>query len=99
MPPPTAPITRKPVFDPDLPWRLHPSVALRPERFGALAYSFSTRQLSFLKSPDLVRLVRTLDEHPTATAAAAALGLPLDQQHALLRALCTLASSEMISVR
>ena len=32
-------------------WRLDGSVALRPEPFGALAYHFGTRKLSFLKTP------------------------------------------------
>ena len=36
------------------------SVALRPEPFGALAYDFHTRRLSFLKSPQLVDVVRRL---------------------------------------
>jgi putative mycofactocin binding protein MftB len=37
-------------FDLDRPWQVGRGVALRPERFGALAYSFDTRRLSFLKS-------------------------------------------------
>ena len=40
-------------------WRLDPSVALRPERFGALAYHFGTRKLSFLKTPELVYIVHS----------------------------------------
>ena len=36
-------------------WRLADSVALRPEPFGALAYHFGTRKLSFLKTPDAGR--------------------------------------------
>jgi putative mycofactocin binding protein MftB len=35
-------------FDPDLGWRLHHQVAVRPEPFGALLYHFGTRKLSFL---------------------------------------------------
>lgn len=30
-------------------WRLSPSVALRPEPFGALAYHFGNRKLTLLK--------------------------------------------------
>lgn len=45
-------------FDPARPYRLSPSVALRPEPFGALAYHFGNRRLSFLKAPELVELVR-----------------------------------------
>ena len=45
-------------FDLDRPWRLHSQVAIRPERFGALAYHFGTRRLSFLKSRKLLAVVR-----------------------------------------
>ena len=31
-------------------WALSPSVALRPEPFGALAYHFGNRRLTFLKN-------------------------------------------------
>lgn len=34
---------------PDRAWLRDPEVALRPERFGALAYHFGTRRLSFLR--------------------------------------------------
>ncbi|MEN8672983.1 mycofactocin biosynthesis chaperone MftB, partial [Nocardioides sp.] len=40
------------------PWSLSPSVALRPEPFGALAYHFGNRRLTFLKRPELVAVVR-----------------------------------------
>ena len=48
-------------FDPTLPWRLDPQVALRDEEFGALAYHYGTRRLVFLKSRDLVAIVRDLE--------------------------------------
>src|SRR6476659_10857123 len=47
---------------------LHPQVALRPELFGALAYHYGNRKLVFLKHPDVVRVVRSLDDHPTLAA-------------------------------
>ncbi|MET0729504.1 MAG: mycofactocin biosynthesis chaperone MftB [Acidimicrobiales bacterium] len=47
----------------DGPWKLHPQVALRPEPFGALAYHYGTRRLTFLRSPELVELVRHLGDH------------------------------------
>src|ERR687888_1201467 len=50
-------------------WRVHPQVSVRPERFGALLYHFGTRRLSFLKSPTLLTVVRSLAEFPTARAA------------------------------
>jgi len=37
-------------FDLNRGWRLNPAVALRPEPFGALAYHFGNRRLSFLKT-------------------------------------------------
>jgi len=52
------------VFDPGLPYRCSPSVALRPEPFGALVYHFGTRRLSFLKTPQLVDVVSGLEHHP-----------------------------------
>ena len=65
------PTTRSegPAFDPGLPYRCSPSVALRPEPFGALVYHFGTRRLSFLKTPQLVdRRVRA-GEHPDVHSA------------------------------
>jgi len=86
-------------FDAGLAWRRAPSVALRPEPFGALVYSFRTRKLSFLKSPQLVAVVESLAEHPSATAALAACGIGESQRPAYVRALADLARSEMIEVR
>lgn len=81
-------------FDPGRGYRLNPAVALRPEPFGALAYHFGTRQLSFLKAPDLVELVRGLGGHRQACDAVAA--LPPGRRGICLRALAVLAASEMI---
>ncbi|HHX84698.1 MAG TPA: mycofactocin biosynthesis chaperone MftB [Actinomycetales bacterium] len=89
-------------FDLDSGWRLHPGVALRPEPFGALLYHFHTRKLSFLKSPTIVEVVRTLAEHPTARAACAAAGVSIDDPHTArlyLHALGQLADSRMIEPR
>jgi mycofactocin biosynthesis protein MftB len=86
-------------FDPELPWQRARSVALRLEPFGALAYSFGTRKLSFLKSKALVAVVESLAEHPTATAALAACAVPEAQRPAYLRALGDLARSSMIERR
>jgi putative mycofactocin binding protein MftB len=41
--------------------QLSPSVALRPEPFGALAYHFGNRRLTFLKRPELVQVVSSLN--------------------------------------
>jgi putative mycofactocin binding protein MftB len=59
-------------FDPDLPARLHPQVALRAEEFGALAYHFGTRRLVFVKTPELVEVLEDLEHHSSATSAVAA---------------------------
>ncbi|TFV67813.1 UNVERIFIED_ORG: mycofactocin biosynthesis chaperone MftB [Bacillus sp. AZ43] len=86
-------------FDPGQPWRRSRSVALRPEPFGALVYSFSTRKLSFLKSKLLVEVVEALSDHPTAEAALAACGVTDAQRPAYVKALADLARSQMIEVR
>ncbi|MGY1601406.1 mycofactocin biosynthesis chaperone MftB [Geodermatophilus sp. SYSU D00815] len=88
-----------PEFDPGLPWRRARSVALRPEPFGALVYSFANRKLSFLKSHQLVAVVESLADHPSATAALAACGVAEPQRPAYEKALADLARSQMIEVR
>jgi putative mycofactocin binding protein MftB len=87
------------VFDAALPWRRAPSVAMRPEPFGALVYSFSTRKLSFLKSPQLVAVVEALADAPSADAALTACGVTDAQRPAYVKALADLARSRMIETR
>jgi len=87
-----------PVFDAAKPWRVHPQVALRDESFGALAYHFGNRRLTFLKSRTLVELVATLEHYESARAAVAALA-PAGQERRYERALARLADSEVIDVR
>ena len=81
-----------PSFDPDDRYRLSRRVGLRPEPFGALAYHYDTRRLVFLKSPELVELVRALDQHPSAGAAIDAVVAPTAQRRsayeAALASLC-----------
>jgi putative mycofactocin binding protein MftB len=86
-------------FDPELPWQRARSVALRPEPFGALVYHFGNRKLSFLKSRTLVRVVETLADHPSATAALVACAVPDAQRRAYVTALADLARSQMIERR
>jgi mycofactocin biosynthesis protein MftB len=86
-------------FDPALPWQKSRSVALRPEPFGALVYSFSTRKLTFLKSTLLVSVVETLGDHPDAAAALTACGVPEAKRAAYEKALADLARSQMIETR
>jgi mycofactocin biosynthesis protein MftB len=77
-------------------WRLHPKVALRPERFGALAYHFGTRRLSFLKSRRLLAVVEGLEGAADAEAACRAAGVPDDELPSYRQALATLAETGMI---
>jgi mycofactocin biosynthesis protein MftB len=81
------------------PWRLSPQVALRPESFGALAYHFGSRRLSFLKSPTLLAVVESLADHPDPAAACRAAGVAEAQLPAYRRALATLAETAMIVPR
>ena len=96
---PALPAPGTPAFDPDLPWQRARSVALRPEPFGALVYHFGTRKLSFLKSETLVRVVETLGDHPSATAALVACDVPASRRATYLTALADLARSRMIERR
>jgi putative mycofactocin binding protein MftB len=82
------------------PYELHPAVEVRPEPFGALLYSFKTRRLSFLKDPTLVTVVRSLADHPTASAACRAAGITDPVRLAMFeKALATLAGTETIRER
>jgi mycofactocin biosynthesis protein MftB len=83
----------------DRAWTVHEQVALRPEPFGALAYHFGTRRLSFLKSPELLAAVRSLEHHPTARDACRAAGVDERRLASYERALGTLAETGMIRER
>ena len=80
-------------------WRLAPQVALRPEPFGALAYHFGTRRLSFLKSLQLVEIVRSLGDHTSARDACHAAGVADDELPRYEQALGALADTGMIAPR
>ena len=83
----------------DQPWTLSPSVALRPEPFGALAYHFGNRRLTFLKRPELVEVVRGLDRCADVRGALTEASVPSDQWPAYLDALTGLAATDMIRPR
>ncbi len=87
------------VFDAGRGYDLHPQLALRPEKFGALAYHYGNRRLTFLKSPQLTRIVESLGDHPSVDAALDAHGVSPAQRPAMLRALARLESSEVIGAR
>ncbi len=98
MPPP-APPPRAAPFDGSRPWTLHPQVSLRPESFGALAYHFGTRRLSFLKSRTLLTVVESLADQPTGHDACRAAGVTGEEMGRYEQALATLAQSGMICQR
>ena len=97
MPPETPPSGAP--YDASRPYALHPQVALRPESFGALAYHFGTRRLSFLKSRTLLAVVESLADQPSGLDACRAAGVPSDELGAYEQALATLADSGMICER
>ena len=88
----TSPPTR---FDPAVRYRLDPDVALRPEPFGALAYHYGSRRLTFLRSALLAQVVRDLEHHDSVEAALDA-SVPEAERPAYRRALASLADSRFI---
>ena len=83
-------------IDLERPWRVGRQVALRPEPFGALAYHFGTRRLSFIKTRKLLAVVQALGEQPSGHEACRVAGVSDSELPAYARALETLASSGMI---
>ena len=77
-------------------WALSPSVALRAEPFGAMAYDFSTRRLSFLKHPRFVDLLRRLGDHASALDACREAGIDDGELEALGAGLRRLAETGML---
>jgi putative mycofactocin binding protein MftB len=86
-------------FDLERPWALDSRVALRPEPFGALAYHFGTRRLSFLKTRKLVAVVESLAQQPSGREACLAAGVSDGELPAYARALARLAESGLITGR
>jgi putative mycofactocin binding protein MftB len=77
---------------------LSTAVALRPEPFGALAYHFGNRRLTFLKRPDLVAVVRGLTGDRTARQVLADCQVPEAQWDAYAVALQNLVDADMLHV-
>lgn len=86
------------IFDPTAPWQLNEQVSLRDESFGALAYHHDTRRLVFLKSRELVDVVRRVGDFESADDAIDAL-VPADQRGRYLSALTSLVRSEILCGR
>jgi putative mycofactocin binding protein MftB len=86
-------------FDAGAAYALDPAVAIRPEPFGALAYHYGNRRLTFLRSPDLVALVRDLEHHASADAALAASAIEPAHWPAFRKALASLSQAGVLRVR
>jgi putative mycofactocin binding protein MftB len=86
-------------FDPARPYEVDPRVAIRPEPFGALAYHYGNRRLTFLRDAALVSLVRDLGRHPSVDDALEAASIDVARRPSFRKALGALASSEVIRAR
>jgi putative mycofactocin binding protein MftB len=86
-------------LDTDRPYALDDQVALRPEPFGALAYHYRNRRLTFLRAPELVDLVRDLGNHASIDHALSASTVPADRWPAFRTALASLLEAEVIRAR
>ena len=86
-------------FDPAQPYEVDPRVAIRPEPFGALAYHYGNRRLTFLRDPLLVTLLEGLGAHPSVDDALEAAGVQAARRPAFRKALSSLEESEVIRAR
>ena len=78
-------------------YALHPQVGLRDERFGALAYHYGNRRLTFLNDARLVAVVRSAADHDDIADALVAAGVPEQQRPAYLTALARLHDAEILT--
>ncbi|MFM7069657.1 MAG: mycofactocin biosynthesis chaperone MftB, partial [Actinomycetes bacterium] len=68
------------------------------ERFGALAYHFGNRKLSFLKHPDLVAVLEAADGEHTIAETLTGVGVDESRWPSFIAALNTLEASDVIAV-
>jgi putative mycofactocin binding protein MftB len=80
-------------------YALHPQVGLRDEPFGALAYHYGNRRLTFLNDERLVAVVRAAADHDDIETALTAAEVPAEQRAAYRTALQRLADSEILVTR
>jgi putative mycofactocin binding protein MftB len=78
-------------------YALHPQVGLRPEAFGALAYHYGNRRLTFLNDERLVAVVRTAADYDDIDDALDAAGVTESQRPAFRLALQRLADAEVLT--
>lgn len=74
-------------------------MVLRPEPFGALAYHFDNRRLTFLKRPELVTVVTLLDGRRSVRDCLTEAGVDEQQWSAYAEALDALVSADMLQRR
>ncbi|MGH3321226.1 MAG: mycofactocin radical SAM maturase [Streptosporangiaceae bacterium] len=86
-------------FDTSRPYRLDPQVSLREEPFGALAYHFGNRRLTFLKSLTMVEVVRSLERHASARATLRGANVDDHDRPRYERALAALEHGGLITAR
>jgi putative mycofactocin binding protein MftB len=82
-------------FDSSAPYRLDPQVAVRPEPFGALAYHYGSRRLTFLRTKLLADVVNRLSDYESVDSALEE-RVPEPERASYRRALAQLARSEFI---
>ena len=80
-------------------YALHPQVGLRTETFGALAYHYGNRRLTFLNDARLVDVVRTAADYDDIDAALSAAGIAESSRPAYLAALARLRDAEVLVAR
>ena len=97
--PPSTPVATGVDFDAGRAWIVNPSVAVRPEPFGALLYHFGTRRLSFLKDRRLLAVVQSLGDHADARSACVAQGVDDADLPQFTAALARLAGTGMLVPR
>ena len=85
--------------DLDTAYELHPQVAIRPEPFGALAYHYDNRRLVFLKSLEIVNVVKSLAASPDLRSALVNCGVAESRWPTFVAALGNLETSEIVRVR
>jgi putative mycofactocin binding protein MftB len=78
---------------------LNPQVAIRPEPFGALAYNYGNRRLVFMKHVDVVRVAKSLGDHPSLQATLQACAIAPERWGSFVSAFESLKSSEVVRER